>query len=68
MPVIKTIELIGVSDKSWDDAVKQALKEAAKTIRNIREVEIVSFSAKVENNNITEYYAQVRLYFEVERP
>ncbi|RLE83353.1 MAG: dodecin domain-containing protein [Thermoprotei archaeon] len=68
MTVIKTIELIGVSDKSWDDAVKQALKEAAKTIRNIREVEIVSFSAKVENNNITEYYAQVRLYFEVERP
>jgi len=68
MTVIKTIELIGVSDKSWDDAVKQALKETAKTIRNIREVEIVSFSAKVENNNITEYYAQVRLYFEVERP
>ncbi|OYT26703.1 MAG: dodecin [Thermofilum sp. ex4484_82] len=68
MTVIKTIELIGVSDKSWDDAVKQALKEAAKTIRNIREVEIVSFSAKVENNNFTEYYAQVRLYFEVERP
>ena len=68
MTVIKTIELIGVSDKSWDDAVKQALKEAAKTIRNIREVEIVSFSAKVENNNFPEYYAQVRLYFEVERP
>ncbi len=68
MPVIKAIELVGVSDKSWDDAVKEALKEAAKTVRNIREIEVISFSAKVEGNAIKEYHAKVRLCFEVERP
>ncbi|RLE71164.1 MAG: dodecin domain-containing protein [Thermoprotei archaeon] len=68
MPVIKAIELVGVSDKSWDEAVKEALKEAAKTVRNIREIEVVGFSAKVEDNAIKEYHAKVRLCFEVERP
>jgi len=68
MTVVKVIELVGVSDRSWDDAVKEALKETAKTVRNIKKVEVVEFSGKVEDDVITEYYARIKLYFEVERP
>ncbi len=68
MAVVKVIELVGVSDKGWDEAVREALREAAKTVRNIRKVEVVGFSGEVEGGVIKEYYARVRLYFEVERP
>jgi flavin-binding protein dodecin len=42
MSVIKVIELVGQSHTSWDDAVRQAIKEAAKTVRNIRGVEVLN--------------------------
>ena len=64
--VIKIVELMGVSDSSFDDAVRQAVKEAAKTIRNITGVEIIKSTAEVEGDEIFEYHVTVRLAFAIE--
>jgi hypothetical protein len=64
--VVKIIELIGTSTKSWDDAAANAIKAAAKTVRNIKGIELKRCSAKVENNRIIEYRAIIKLAFDVE--
>jgi dodecin len=64
--VINTLELEGVSDKSWGDAAREALKEAARTIRHINRLEVLGTSTSVEDGRITEYRTQVRLYFRIE--
>src|SRR4051812_32984273 len=65
--VIKIVELMGVSESSFDDAVGQAVKEAAKTIRNITGVEVIKSTAEVEGDEIFEYHVTVRLAFAIER-
>ena len=67
MPVINTIELEGVSEESWGEAARQALKEAARTIRGITRLEVLSTSTRVEGARIVEYRTEVRLYFRVEQ-
>ncbi len=66
MAVMNTIELEGVSDKSWGDAAREALREAAKTIRGINRLEVLSTSTRVDGERIVEFRTQVRLYFLVE--
>ncbi len=66
--VVKIIELIGSSPKSWEDAAKNALAEAAKTIKNIKSIYVKRINAKVEKNKIVEYRAVVKIAFVVERP
>lgn len=66
MAVINTIELEGISDRSWGDAAREALREAGRTIRHINRLEVLGTSTRVENGQIAEYRTQVRLYFEVE--
>jgi len=68
MTVVKVIELIGSSTVSWEDAVENAVKEAAKTVRNIVGVDVVGFTAKVKDGDIIEYRANVKIAFVVERP
>jgi len=65
--VYKKIHLVGGSKKSFEDAVNNALAEASKTIREIRWIEVQSLGAKVENNQIYEYQADVRIAFEIQR-
>jgi flavin-binding protein dodecin len=65
--VVKIIELIGSSPKDWEDAVKNALNEAAKTVDNIKSIYVKSCKAKVENNQIVEYRAVVKIAFVVKR-
>ena len=67
MAVVKIVELIGSSLNSWEEAAGNAVKEAAKTIRNIKGVDVKSCTAKVENNEIVEYRAVVKIAFVVER-
>ena len=66
MAVMNTIELEGVSERSWGDAAREALREAARTIRNINRMEVLSTSTSVNGNQIAEYRTQVRLYFTIE--
>jgi len=67
MTVVKIIELIGSSPKNWEEAAKNALAEAAITIKNIKSIYVKSCKAKVENNKIIEYRAVVKIAFVVQR-
>ena len=67
MPVVKIVELIGSSPDGWKEAVENAVKEAAKTVKNIRGVHVKRCTAKVEDNKIVEYRADVKVAFIVER-
>ncbi|MGH2723963.1 MAG: dodecin domain-containing protein [Actinomycetota bacterium] len=66
MPTINTLDLEGISEKSWGDAAREALREAAKTIRHINRLEVTETSTEVEGNEIVRYRTAVRLFFEVE--
>jgi flavin-binding protein dodecin len=66
VPTINTIELEGVSEKSWGEAAREALREAAKTIRHINKLEVLGTSTEVSGTEIARYRTQVRLYFNVE--
>lgn len=66
MAVIKVIELIGCSEKSFEDAVREALDRASKTIRNITGIDVISFKAEVSEGKIKEYRAVVKIAFKVE--
>jgi dodecin len=65
--VLNTIELEGVSETSWKDAAQEALREASRTLRNIRRMDVLGTSATVGGEGeIEEFRTQVRLTFEVE--
>lgn len=66
MSVIKIIELIGMSKKSWEDAANNAAIEAARTISGITGLEIVNQTARVENGKIVEYRANIKAAFIVD--
>jgi flavin-binding protein dodecin len=66
MAIVKVLELMASSSKSWEDAAQQAVAEAAKTIKNIRSVYIQDHSAVVQNNKITEYRITAKLSFEID--
>lgn len=66
MGVVIIRELVGTSPKSWSDAARQAVTTAARTVRNIREIEVVKSSARVENGEIVEYRVELKLHFEYE--
>jgi len=61
--VVKVIELIAQSDKSWDDAARNAVAEASKTIKNIKSVWVDNQTAEVEGNQIVSYRVNVRISF-----
>jgi flavin-binding protein dodecin len=63
MTVVKVIEVIAQSDESWEDAVAQALKEASKTVRNIKSIYVKDFQALVEDNEITSYRVNTKISF-----
>ncbi len=67
MTVVKVIELVGISDRNWQDAVDNAVQRAAKTMRNIQGVDVLSWTGKVEKGKIVEYRANVKLSFTVEK-
>jgi flavin-binding protein dodecin len=66
MTVVKVIELIGASPTGWEDATKNALSQAAKTVKNIKSVYVKTCKATVENNQISVYKAVVKIAFVVE--
>jgi flavin-binding protein dodecin len=67
MTVVKIIELIGSSPNSWSEAAQNALDEAAKTVKNIKGVHVKRCTARVKDNKIVEYNADVKIAFIVER-
>ena len=61
--VYKVIELIGTSPNSWEDAAKNAVDTASKTLRDLRIAEIGKLDMKLENGKVTAYRARVMLSF-----
>ena len=66
MGVMIIREMVGTSERSWSDAARQAVATASRTVRNIREVEVVKSTATVENGEIMEYRVEVKIHFEYE--
>lgn len=67
MAILKVIEILANSKKSWEDATQAAVKHAAKSLRNIRSVNVSNMSAQVDKKgNITEYRVNVKISFEVD--
>jgi dodecin len=66
MPIVKVIEVIASSDKSFDDAVKQAVKETSKTIRNIDSVWVKSMKAHVKDGKIKSYGVICKVSFRLD--
>lgn len=65
MSVIKVIEVIATSEKSFEDATQNALKEAAKSVKNIKSLYIKEMNAKVKDNQITTYGVNAKISFVV---
>ena len=66
MAVLKVIEVLANSTKSWDDAAQNAVTQASKSIKNIRSVYINEQSASVNGDTIVEYRVNVKITFEVQ--
>jgi len=64
--VVNVIELVADADTGWVDAVQNAVREAARTVRHITGVEVTNLTALVEDGRIKSYRANVNLAFTVE--
>ena len=64
--VYKVIELVGSSPTSWEDAAKNAVETATKSLRNLRIAEIKNLDLKVEDGRVMAYRARVSLSFKYE--
>ncbi|NVM03442.1 MAG: dodecin domain-containing protein [Candidatus Helarchaeota archaeon] len=64
--VYKVIEVVGSSEKSFEDAIQNIISKAAKTLRDLRIAEVVQFDVKIEDNKIVLYRARVHLSFKME--
>ena len=65
MAVLKVIEIMASSEKSWEDAAASAVKIAGKTVKEIRSIYIQDMSAVVSKNKITEFRVTAKISFEV---
>ena len=65
MAILKVIEVLANSTKSWEDATQNAVSKASETVKNIKSVYVNEQSAVVENGNITEFRVNVKITFEV---
>jgi flavin-binding protein dodecin len=66
MAVLKVIEVLASSDKSWEDATQKAVDQAAKSLKHIRSVYVQEQSAIVKEGKIVEYRVNLKLSFEIE--
>ena len=63
MTIVKMAEMLGESPNNWNDAVQQALREASKHASNITGVEVLNLTVGVENGQIKEYKANVKIAY-----
>lgn len=67
MAIVKVIEVIAASEKSFDDATQNALNEAAKSVKNIKSIYIKEMNANVTDNKIVSYGVNAKVSFEVDQ-
>lgn len=61
--IYKVIEIIGGSEKSWEDAAKKAVETAAKSLKEIRIAEVKELDMRIEKNKVVEYRVKLRVSF-----
>ena len=64
--VYKAIELVGTSEESFDSAVRNAVKRAGETIRDLRWLEVLEQRAFIKSGDVHEYQSKVRIWFNLE--
>lgn len=64
--MLKVIEVLAESNKSWEDAATNAVTRASKTLNGIKSIYIKDFEAKVENNKIVKYRINAKISFMLE--
>ena len=64
--VYKVIELVGTSDSSWEEAAKNAIEIAGKSLKDLRIAEVKELDVKVENGSVVAYRAKLSLSFKYE--
>lgn len=65
MSIFKVIEVIATSEISWEEAAKNGVKSASKTIKNIKSVYVKEQKAMVTGENITEFRVILKISFEL---
>ena len=66
MSILKVVEVLAESSGGWEDAAKQAVNEAARSLRHIRSIYIENFQATVQNGRIDKYRVNAKITFAVE--
>jgi len=61
--IYKVIELVGTSPQSWEDAAKNAVETAARSLKDLRVAEVGELDLKIENDKVVAYRAKVKLSF-----
>ena len=64
--VYKVTEIVGTRTKSWEDAARNAVETAARTLRDLRVAEVVKTDLKIENGKVKAYRARVQVSFKFE--
>ena len=63
MSLLKVIEVLAESDKSWEDAARNAVKQAGETVRNIKSIYVENFEAVVKDGKISSYRINAKISF-----
>jgi flavin-binding protein dodecin len=63
--IVKVLELVTESEKSWEDAAQNAVKDASRTVENITGVDVIGFKAEVKDGAIVKYKAHCKIAFVV---
>jgi flavin-binding protein dodecin len=64
--IYKVVDVVGVSEKSWEDAGRNAVETAAESLRDLRVAEVTRMDMKVENGKVTAFRTRVSLSFKYE--
>jgi dodecin len=64
--VYRIVDVVGVSEKSWEDAGRSAIETAASSLRDLRVAEVTKMDMKVENGKVTAFRTRVALSFKYE--
>jgi flavin-binding protein dodecin len=67
MAVVKVIELLAESEQGWEDAARQAVAEATKTVRGVSSVYVDNFQATVENDKVKNFRINAKISFVIEK-
>ena len=66
MSVMKVLEIMAESDKSWEDATRKGIAKASQSVKNIRSAWVQDQSVKVSNGEVSGYRVTLKISFEVE--